>query len=156
MSSSVDPIPAGQAGITVYLCVRGATEAIDFYKRAFDAVELTRVAAPGGRIGHAELQLFGSRLMLSDEFPDMGAISPQTLGGTPFMLHVYVADADKSFARAVAAGGTAVHEPADQFYGDRRGQVRDPFGHNWWLASRRENLSEAEISARAAKAFGGA
>ena len=155
MSTAVEPIPPGEAGITPYICVRGAADAIDYYKRAFNAVEVMRMTDPKGRVGHAELRLFSGRLMLSDEYPEMDAISPETLGGTPFMLHVYVLDVDEAFARAVEAGGVAVRAPADQFYGDRGGQVRDPFGHNWWLASRKENLTSEELEARAKKMFGG-
>ncbi len=155
MTTAVEPVPPGEAGITAYLCVHGAAEAIDYYKRAFDAVEILRMTDPKGRVGHAELRLLGGRLMLSDEYPEMGATSPETLGGTPFMLHVYVSDVDRAFARAVEAGGKAIRAPADQFYGDRGGQLRDPFGHNWWLASRTEELTSETLHERARKAFGG-
>jgi PhnB protein len=139
--------------ITPYLCVRGAARALDFYREAFGAVETMRIAEPGGRIGHAEIEIGGAGVMLSDEYPDMGVKSPQTLGGSPVTLHVYLDDVDAAFARALAAGGKEVRPVADQFYGDRGGKLEDPFGHLWWIATRKEELSREEIEGRAAALY---
>lgn len=147
---SVQPIPENQRGITPYLCVRDAARAIEFYKAAFGAKETMRIGAPGGRIGHAEVRFGDASLMLADEFPDMEFRGPQTLGGSPVMLHLYVEDADAAVERAVKAGATLKRPVADQFYGDRGGQIVDPFGHAWWLATRKEDLSREEIEKRAA------
>jgi PhnB protein len=121
--------------ITPYLCVRDAARALDFYREAFGAVETLRIAEPGGRIGHAEIEIDGAGVMLSDEYPDMGVQSPQALGGSPVTLHVYLDDVDTIFARALAAGGKELRPVADQFYGDRGGKLEDPFGHVWWVAT---------------------
>lgn len=144
------PIPEGYHTATPYLIVRGAAQAIEFYKNAFGARENLRVNAPGGMIGHAEIQIGNSRIMLADEFPQMGFKGPQSLGGTPTGIVLYVENADAAFAQAVAAGANVVKPMQDQFYGDRSGTVTDPFGHLWTIGSRKENLSAAEIEKRAA------
>lgn len=154
MTSQVNPIPAGYPGVTPYLTVRDAAAAIDFYCQAFGATETMRVAM-GGKIGHAELQVGQAPLMLSDEFPEMGALGPQPDAPSPLCLHLYVADVDAVVARAVAAGATLLNEVADMFYGDRAGKLRDPFGHVWWLSSHIEDVPPDEIQRRAAAMFGG-
>jgi PhnB protein len=153
--SPVKPIPEGYHSVTPYLCCRDAGAAIDFYKKAFGATELMRMGAPGGKIGHADIQIGDSHLMLADEFPEMGFLSPQTVGGSPVMIHLYVEDADGTTARAVAAGAKVVKPVEDQFYGDRGGQLDDPFGHKWYVSTRKEDLSFDEVRERAAKMMGG-
>ena len=145
---TVKKIPDGYHSVTPYLCCRDAEKAIDFYKRAFGATELMRMPAPGGKIGHAELQVGSSRVMLADEFPEMGFMSPQSLGGSPVMLHLYVEDADATVKTAEAAGGKVTRPVADQFYGDRGGQLDDPFGHKWYVSTHIEDLSSEEMQER--------
>ena len=131
-----------------YLRVRDAGAAIAFYVRAFGATEKFRLTEPSGRIGHAEL-LFGSTtLMLSEEYPEMGIVGPQALGGTSFSVHLHVDDADRAIARAVEAGATLVRAAADQFYGERGGTVRDPFGHEWLLGHEIEKVTPEEMQRR--------
>jgi PhnB protein len=154
--AKVRPIPEGYHTTTPYLCVNGAADAIEFYKKAFGATELLRMGSPGGKIGHAELQIGDSRVMLADEFPEMGFLSPKTIGGSPVMMHLYVEDVDATVPKAVAAGAKVTRPVADQFYGDRGGQVEDPFGHKWYVSTHKEDLSPEEIRERAAKAMGGA
>lgn len=150
------PIPEGHEGrITPYLCVKNGAGAIAFYQRAFDATLTLRLDQPDGRLGHAELRIGDAPLMLADEFPEMGFHSPLSLGGSPVTLHLYVDDADAAVQRAVEAGATLLRPVADQFYGDRGGQLQDPYGHIWWIATRKEALSVDEIRQRAAKLFGG-
>ena len=145
---AVKPIPDGYHSVTPYLYVRGAAEAIAFYEKAFGAVEVMRLAMPGGVIGHAEIRIGNSVVMLSDEMPEWGNKSPQTLGGTSSGLMVYVPDVDALFAQAIAAGAS-VHKPlADQFYGDRSGSVLDPYGHNWTIATQTEDVPHEEMAAR--------
>ena len=146
----VRPIPEGYHSLTPALVVRNAAEAIAFYQRAFGARELSRMAAPDGqRIWHAELQIGDSRLMLSDEFPEMSdARAPPSLGGTAVSLHLYVEDADAVFQRALEAGATVSMPLADAFWGDRYGKVTDPFGHVWGIATHKEDVSEAELRRR--------
>jgi PhnB protein len=153
MTKSTKPIPNGYHTLTPYLTVRGAAEAIEFYKKAFGAEVHGQMPAPDGRVMHAELQIGDSRIMLADEFPDMGSRAPATLGGTAGGVHVYVQDVDAAWARAVAAGATVVMPLADMFWGDRYGKLRDPYGHEWSLASHTEDLTEAEMGQRAAAAF---
>lgn len=145
---TVKKIPDGYHSVTPYLCCRDAGKAIDFYKRAFGATELMRMPAPGGKIGHAELQVGSSRVMLADEFPEMGFMSPQSLGGSPVMLHLYVEDVDATVKTAEAAGGKVTRPVTDQFYGDRGGQLDDPFGHKWYVSTHIEDLSSEEIQER--------
>ncbi len=146
----VTPIPDDYPQVTAYLCVEGAAAAIDFYGRVFGATERLRMDQPDGRVGHAELTIGSGLVMLSDEFPEMGMRGPRTLGGTPVTLSVYVEDVDAVFAAALAAGATALREPADQFYGDRSGQFEDPFGHRWSVASRIEIVDGEEMQRRIA------
>ena len=153
--ASVKPIPDGYPEVTPYLCVDGAGAAIDFYTEVFGAQERFRMPAPEGRIGHAEIQIGGSLIMLADEFPAMGAVSPRTVGGTPVTLQVYVDDVDAVFERAVARGATAIRKVEDQFYGDRAGQFEDPFGHRWSVATHVEDVPPEEMARRAAEMMGG-
>jgi len=148
MADKIKSIPEGPRAITPYLTCRDATRAIDFYKRAFGAVETMRLADSEGRIGHAELLIGGSPIMLSDEHPDFDAISPQTLNGTSVAIHLYVEDVDAVFNRAVAAGAKAARPLRDEFYGDRTCTVVDPFGHRWFIASRIEDVSADEMRRR--------
>lgn len=152
---AVKPIPEGYHSVTPYLVVKGAAAALEFYKKAFGAVELMRLEIPGGKIGHAEIRIGDSPVMLADEFPEMGAISPQTLGGAGVSLMVYVEDVDARFRQAIQAGGTEVRPVQDQFYGDRSGTLKDPFGHQWTLGTHKEDLTPEEIGKRAAAAMGG-
>ena len=150
VTRSVRPIPEGYHSVTPALLVRGAAEAIDFYTRAFGARELGRMSAPDGqRIWHAELQIGDARLMLADEFPEMGGHAPESLGGTPVSLHLYVEDADAVIQRAVDAGATVIQPPMDAFWGDRYGRIKDPFGHEWSVATHIEDVSEEEMRQRA-------
>ena len=152
--SPVKPIPEGYHSVTPYLCVKGAAAAIDFYKKAFGAKELLRMPAPGEKIGHAEIQIGDSHVMLADEFPEMGFLSPQSVGGSPVMMHLYVEDVDVTANKAVAAGAKVTKPVADQFYGDRGGQVEDPFGHKWYVSTHKEDVSPEEIEARRVKQYG--
>jgi PhnB protein len=137
--------------VTPYLIVNGAADAIAYYKKALNASEIVRLADSSGKIMHAELQVEGSIFMLADEFPEMGYRSPQSLGGSPVSMLLYVADVDSLFARAISAGGAETLAVADQFDGDRRGTLTDPFGHVWLLATRREHISTEEMQKRFAK-----
>ena len=154
--SQVKPIPEGYHSVTPYLCIKGAAAAIEFYKKAFGAKELVRMAAPGEKIGHAEIQIGDSHVMLADEFPEMGFLSPQSVGGSPVMMHLYVEDVDATANKAVAAGAKVMKPVEDQFYGDRSGQFQDPFGHKWYVSTHKEDVSPEEIKARSAKLSGGA
>jgi PhnB protein len=149
----VAPIPAGFHSVTAYLSIRDAGKALDFYKRAFGARELLRMQGPDGKIGHAEIKLGDSRVMLADEFPNMGFMGPQSRGGTTVMLHLYVRDVDATVAQATAAGATVKRPIKDEFYGDRTGTIEDPFGHVWYIATHKENLSPAEIRRRSEEAM---
>ena len=150
----VNPIPDGYPRISTYLCVDGAAEAIDFYKSVFGFNERHRMEF-GGRVGHCELALGDSLVMVSDEYPEMDVIGPKTLGGTPISIMVYVEDADATFAAAVAAGATAQRPVEDQFHGDRSGQFEDPWGHRWNVASHIEDVDDDEIARRAAAMMSG-
>jgi PhnB protein len=147
----VDPVPEGYPVVTPYLSVRGAADAIGFYTDIFGATERMRMPGPDGRIGHAELQIRDSVVMLSDEFPDMGVLSPQSLGGTPVTLSIYVDDVDSVIDRAVAAGATLDRPIEDRFYGDRSGQIVDPWGHRWSIATHVEDVPPDEMQRRAAE-----
>jgi len=147
---SVSPIPAGYHSVTPYLIIKGAAEAIDFYKKAFDAVEVMRIGGPDGKVGHAELQIGDSRIMLADEHPQMGFRSPTTLGGAGISLMIYVNDVDTVFPKAIAAGGKELRPLQNQFYGDRSGTLEDPFGHVWTISTHIEDLTEEELLRRAA------
>ncbi len=154
MAGQVKPIPDGYRTVTPYLCIDGAEAAIAFYGEVFGATERMRMPAPEGKIGHAELQLGDSVIMLSDEFPEMGVTSPKNLGGSPVTMSVYVEDVDTVFDRAVEAGAKALRPVEDQFYGDRSGQFEDPFGHRWSVATHVEDVPPDEMASRAA-AMGG-
>jgi PhnB protein len=150
----VKPIPDGYRTVTPYLTVKGAGQAIEFYKRAFGAQEVERMTGPDGKsVMHAELRIDDSLVMLSDEFPQMGPRSPQTLGGTTASIFLYVPDVDAAFKRALDAGATAIMAPADMFWGDRFGKLRDPFGHEWGMATHKVDLSPEEIRRRGAAAM---
>lgn len=145
---AVKAIPDGYHSITPYLIVNGAAKAIDFYKAALGAVELFRMPGPGGKIGHAELMIGNSPIMLADEHPEMGAVAPQPGVRPAVGLMVYVPDVDAQFAKAVAAGGTVLKPLQDQFYGDRSGSITDPFGHTWTIATHVEDVSSEEMDRR--------
>jgi PhnB protein len=151
--ATVKPIPEGYPRVIPYLSIDGATAAIDFYKNVFGAKERVRMPAPEGKIGHAELELGDSVIMLADVFPGMGAPSPKTLGGTPVSIMVYVEDVDTVFDRALKAGAKAERPVENQFYGDRAGQFEDPFGHKWFVATHVEDVAPEEMAKRAAAAM---
>lgn len=148
MTSKAKPIPDGLHGATPYLCCKEAARAIEFYKKAFGAVEAMRMAEPSGRIGHAEIKIGDAVIMLSDEYAEMGVRSPQALGGSPVAIHIYVDDVDALTTRAVAAGAKLLRPVADQFYGDRSGTLEDPFGHRWFFATHIEDVSPQELEKR--------
>lgn len=155
MPTPVKPIPNGYHTATPYLICRGAAKAIEFYKQAFGATEVMRFAAPAGKVGHAEIQIGDSKIMLADEFPEMGAKSPQTFGGTAVSILLYVEDVDAVFNRALASGATVERPIENKFYGDRAGGVIDPFGHKWYIATHIEDVSADEMQRRAAAMSGG-
>ena len=144
----VNPIPADYAGITPYLSVKGAADAIDFYKKAFGAIEMMRLPNPDGTLGHAEIKIGNALVMLADEYPDYGNLSPKTLGGSSVRLHMYVEDVDAFFEKAVAAGAKVLIPVADQFYGDRSGRLEDPFGHVWLVSTHIEDVAPEEMQKR--------
>ena len=149
---SVNPIPEGYHSVTPYLYVDGGDAAIRFYKEAFGATEVMRMPA-GDRIMHAEIRIGDSHVMLADENPEQGVLSPTSRGGATSSLMIYLPDVDATFARAIAAGATAERAPTDQFWGDRMGVLKDPFGHQWSLATHTEDVSPEEIERRMAEAF---
>ncbi|MDQ4108631.1 MAG: VOC family protein [Actinomycetota bacterium] len=151
----VNPIPEGYPHLSPYLIVDGASAAIDFYATVLGATERYRMEGPGNKLGHAELQIGDSVLMLADEWPDSGMFGPGALGGTPVTLSVYVEDVDEVFSKAIAAGAKELRPVEDQFYGDRSGQFEDPFGHRWSVASHVEDVSPEEMERRAAETAGG-
>lgn len=153
--AKVAPIPDRYPPIAAYLCVDGAAAAIEFYKRAFGAKERMRMAAPGGKVGHAELVIGKGLLMLSDEWPEMGYRGPRALGGSPVTISMYVRDVDAVAKRAIDAGAMVKRPVEDQFYGDRVCDLEDPFGHRWHLATHIEDVSPREMKKRAEKLFGG-
>ena len=142
------PIPDGYHTATPYLIVKGAANAIDFYKKAFGARELMRHAEPSGKVGHAEIKIGNSPIMLADEYPDMGFRAPQSAGGSGTGILLYVEDVDTWFARAIAAGGKELRPVKDQFYGDRSGTLTDPFGHLWTISTHKEDVSPEEMRRR--------
>ena len=147
--AKVKPIPEGNHTITAGLVVRGGRKAIEFYKTAFGAKELSAMPGPDGRsLMHAELQIGDTKIYIGDESPDMGTVSPQTLGGSAVSLNIYTEDCDAMFKRAVAAGATVKMPLSDMFWGDRYGKITDPFGHNWGIATHKEDVSEAEMAKR--------
>jgi PhnB protein len=143
-------IPSGYPRVSPYLHVDGASEAIEFYGNVLGATERMRMPAPGGKIGHAELEIGDSVIMLADEFADMGVRGPKSIGGTPVTISVYVEDVDGVFERALGAGATSVRPVENQFYGDRSGQFEDPFGHLWSVATHVEDVAPDEMEKRAA------
>lgn len=147
--SPVNPIPEGYPRLSPYLCVENAARAIDFYTGVLGATEKMRMDGPDGKIGHAELALGDSVIMLADEYPDMGFLSPARIGGTAVTLHTYVEDVDAVFEKALAAGAKALRPVENQFYGDRSGQFEDPFGHRWNVASHVEDVDAEEMARRA-------
>ena len=147
---AVKPIPDGYHTATPYLIIEGAADAIEFYKQAFGAVELFRMPGPDGKIGHAEIKIGDSPIMLADAYPDMGYKGPKSLGGSPVSLMIYVEDVDTVFNRAVDAGATVKEGVSDKFYGDRMGTLIDPFGHVWHVSTHKEDVSLAEMEKRAA------
>ena len=151
----VKTIPEGYHSVTPYLIVNGGAEAIEFYKKAFGAVELFRMPSPDGKIGHAEIKVGDSPIMLADEYPDMGYKGPQSIGGSPVSLMIYVEDVDTVFKQAVDAGAIVKEALQDKFYGDRMATVVDPFGHRWHLATHKEDVSPEEMGRRATAAHGG-
>jgi PhnB protein len=153
--ANVKPIPDGYPQVSPYLCIDGASDAIEFYGTVFGATERMRMPAPEGKIGHAELEIGDSVIMLSDEYPDMGMRGPKALGGTPITLSVYVEDVDTVFDRAVNAGAKVLRPVENQFYGDRSGQFEDPFGHRWSVATHVEDVPPDEMAKRMAEAMGG-
>jgi PhnB protein len=151
--SGVRAVPTGYHSITPLLRVKNAAEAIEWYKRALGAQEISRALGPGGLVWHAELQIGDSRFMLTDEFPEWGQLGPASLGGTAVNLHVYVEDADALFNGAVAAGATVTMPIEDAFWGDRYGKVLDPYGHDWAFATHLEDLSDEEMMRRGQEAM---
>lgn len=146
-------IPDGYHAVTPYLVIDGAAKAIDFYKRAFGAVEVMRMPDPNGKIGHAEIRIGDSHIMLADEYPDMGYRGPTSLGGAAVTLMVYVDNADETFRQALACGAQEMQPLKDQFYGDRSGTVKDPFGHIWTIATHVEDIAPDEMERRATQYF---
>jgi PhnB protein len=155
MATNVKPIPEGYHSVTPYLIIKGAADAIEYYKKSFGATELFRMPTPDGKIGHAELKIGDSPIMWSDEHPDLGHVGPQTLGGTPVGIMIYVDDVDTIYKRAISGGGQEIKPLQDQFYGDRSGTLKDPFGHMWTVATHVEDVAPAEMEKRMAAAHGG-
>jgi PhnB protein len=152
MTTKVSFVPKDASVISPYLVVRKAAEMLDFYKKVFGAIENLRLNQPDGRIGHAEISIGGASIMLADEFPERGIVSPITIGAarSPVGIHVYVEDIDAVYKKALAAGATSLREPANQFYGDRNAQVIDPSGHLWDISTHIEDVSAEEIQKRLA------
>ena len=146
---AVKPIPEGYHSVTPYLIIKGAADAIEFYKQAFGATELFRFPAPDGKIGHAEIKIGDSPIMLADEFAEMGYKGPRALGGSPVSLMIYLEDVDTVFNRAVEAGASVKEAVQDKFYGDRTGTLTDPFGHVWHVSTHKEDVSMEEMEERA-------
>lgn len=149
---SVKPVPSGYHTVTPYLAINGAKEAIEFYKKAFGAEVINCMPGPNGKIMHATIQIGDSKIMLADEFPEMGFRSPKSYGGK-VMLHLYVPEVDKRVAQAVKAGAKLAREVKDQFYGDRAGEVEDNYGYSWYLSTHVEDVSEAELQRRQQEMF---
>ncbi len=145
------PAPKGYHAVTPYLSVKGAADAIAFYKKAFGAKEIMRMPGPGGTIGHAEIEIGGSRIMLADEYPEMNFLSPRSFGGASVHIHLYVQSADAVAKKATAAGAKLLRPVADQFYGDRSGSLEDPFGHVWHVPTHVRDIPPRELKKRAAE-----
>ena len=152
MANQVKPVPEGQGTITPHLVVRGAAEAIEFYKKAFGAIELFRMpwTSPDGsvKVGHAELQIGDSKLFLADESHECGSLGPATIGGSPVVIALYVEDTDATFARAIEAGATSQMPPENMFWGDRYGKLTDPYGHQWSICTHIEDVPHEEMEDR--------
>lgn len=152
MAKKVSAIPEGYHAVTPYIIVKNAAKALEFYKKAFDAKELMRMASPDGKcVMHAEMRIGDSAVMLADEFPDMGFCGPKTLKGSPVSMHLYVKNSDRTFEQAVLAGAKVKRPMADQFYGDRSGMVEDPFGHTWNISTHVKDLTPAQMAKAAAE-----
>ena len=151
--ADVKPIPEGYHSVTPYLIIDGAASAIDYYKKAFGATELFRMEHQG-KVGHAEIKIGDSPIMLADEQPSMGYVGPKSVGGTPVSLMIYVEDVDKIYKQGIASGGLELKALQDQFYGDRSGTLKDPFGHIWTVATHKEDVTPEEMDKRIAAAHG--
>lgn len=154
MNDSVKPVPDGYHTVTPYLLLRGAAAAMEFYRKAFGAEEVLRLQGPDGMIGHAEIRIGNSHVMMADEVPEMDYLGPQSRGGTTVSLLVYTEDVDALFDQAIAAGATELKPLCDQFYGDRSGTVTDPWGHIWTLSTHIEDLTQEEVDRRFRELFG--
>ena len=154
MPSKVKPIPDGHHTVAPYLAIKNAVSALEFYKKAFGATETYKLIVPDGRLGHAEIRLGDSLIMLSDEFPEFGGKAPEALGGSTVSIHLYVEDVDAFVKREVDAGARVLKPVADQFYGDRSGQLQDPYGHLWWVATHKEDVAPEEMQKRVRTLFG--
>jgi uncharacterized glyoxalase superfamily protein PhnB len=153
MQAQVRPIPEGFHTVTPHLVCAGAADALAFYKQAFGAEELSRMPGPGGKIMHAEMRIGDARIMLADDFPDYGSLGPLALKGTPVYIHLYVEDANAVFAQAVEAGAKPVMPLADMFWGDRYGQIEDPFGHKWSIATHQRDVTPEQMQEDMNKMF---
>jgi PhnB protein len=153
MPTKVKPVPDGHRTVAPYLAIKNAASALEFYKQAFGAIETYKLIIPDGRVGHAEIRLGDSLIMLADEFPEFGSKAPASLGGSPVSIHLYVEDVDAFVKKAVAAGARELKPVADQFYGDRSGQLQDPFGHLWWVATHKEDVAPEELQKRVRALF---
>ncbi|WHZ16102.1 MAG: Glyoxalase family protein [Nitrospira sp.] len=149
MAGKVNAIPEGYKGATPYLIIKGAARALEFYQKAFGATEIMRIPAPEGKVGHAEIKIGTAIIMLADEFPDMNCKSPQSFGGTPVSIMVYVQDVDRFVKQAVSAGAKVLRPVENKFYGDRAGSLEDPFGHQWHFATHVEDVPPDELAKRA-------
>jgi PhnB protein len=147
MANTVRPVPEGYHTATPYLICKGAADAIEFYKKAFGAKEIMRMPMPGGKLGHAEIKIGDSHIMLADENPESGIYAPQHYGGTPVSILLYVEKVDAVFNQAVSAGAKAIRPPQDMFYGDRTSWITDPFGHSWYIHTHVKDVSSAEMQA---------
>ena len=153
MPSKVKPVPDGHRTVAPYLAIKNAASALEFYKKAFGAIETYKLIIPDGRVGHAEIRLGDSLIMLADEFPEFGGKAPESLGGSPVSIHLYVDDVDVFVKKAVGEGARELKPVADQFYGDRSGQLQDPFGHLWWVATHKEDVAPEELQKRVRTLF---
>jgi len=153
MPTSVKPIPDGHRTVAPYLAIKNAAAALEFYEQGFGAVETYKLIVPDGRVSHAQIRLGDSLIMLSDELPELGGKAPEALGGSPVSIHLYVEDVDAFVKRAVAAGARELKPVANQFYGDRSGQLQDPFGHLWWVATHKEDVASDEMQRRVRALF---
>lgn len=154
MNTKIKTVPEGFHTATPYLIITNAAEAIEFYKKVFGATELSRLTTPDGKVGHAEIRIGDSRIMLADEFPEWDARSPQTIGGSAVFIMLYVDDVDAVVSGAVAAGAKLFRSVEDHFYGDRSGSVTDPFGHKWTISTHKEDVPPEEMKRRASALFG--